>query len=77
MRVTVRLHGELTRYLQDGRDRAELEVADDSTVRAVLAHLGLPEHEYWLHAVNGAVTNVDTPLHPGDVLECVAPMSGG
>ena len=77
MRVTVRLHGELTHYFEDGYDRAELDVADDSTVRTVLARLGLPEREYWLHAVNGAVAKIDTPLKPGDLLECVAPMSGG
>ncbi len=77
MRVLVRLHGELTRYLADGSDRAELELAEGSTVSAALEQLGLPSHEYWLHAINGAVAPVSTRLHAGDTLECVAPMSGG
>jgi sulfur carrier protein ThiS len=76
MRVTVRLHGEPSRLL-DGRDTAEVEVPEGSTVRAVLERLGLVRHEFWLHAVNGAVAQPDTPLQPGDLLECVAPMSGG
>jgi sulfur carrier protein ThiS len=77
MRVTVRLHGEATRYLRNGRDVDDLEVADGSTVHAVLTQLGLSREEFWLHAVNGTVAPADTPLRPGDVLECIAPMSGG
>lgn len=77
MRVTIRLHGELTHYLDGGRDRAEVEAVEGSTVQAVLDTLGLPSREFWLLAVNGAVARADTRLNPGDLIECVAPMSGG
>jgi len=77
MRVTVRLHGEPSRLFTGGRDTAEVEVPEGSTVRTVLERLGLARHEFWLHAVNGAVAQPDTLLRPGDLLECVAPMSGG
>ncbi len=77
MNVTVRLHGEPSRYLGTGTDRAALQVAEGATVHSVLAGLGLPEREYWLLAVNGHVARLEDALHDGDLIECVAPMSGG
>jgi sulfur carrier protein ThiS len=77
MRVTVRLHGEVSKYLQNGKDTTEIETADGTTVQAILEELGLPSREFVLLAVNGSAVSPDTPLRPGDILECVAPMSGG
>ncbi|MFN8556678.1 MAG: MoaD/ThiS family protein [Dehalococcoidia bacterium] len=77
MRVTVRLHGEYTHLLGNGRDRGDVEAPEGATVRELLALLGLPREEFWLNAVNGAVVPPETTLCAGDTLECVAPMSGG
>lgn len=77
MHVSLRLHGELSRYLDGNRDRAEVDVPEGSTIASVLTTLGLPHQQFVMHAVNGAATPIDTPLNPGDILECVAPMSGG
>ncbi len=77
MTVTVRLHGEPSRYLGTGSDIARLEVGEGATVHSVLTGLGLPEREYWLLAVNGHVARPHDTLRDGDLLECVAPMSGG
>ncbi len=77
MQITIRLHGEASRYLANGRDTAALDVPDGATVASVLDGLGMPRQEYWLLAVNGHVARPDSPLRPGDLVECVAPMSGG
>jgi sulfur carrier protein ThiS len=77
MHVKVRLHGDVTKYLPDGRDTGEFEINEAATVRTIVDQLGLTRQEYVLFAVNGETAGIDTPLRPGDVLECVAPISGG
>lgn len=76
MTVTVHMHGNLRRFLQEGRDRATLEVAPGTTVEAVLAALGA-ERDTWLVAVNGATAGRDRVLEAGDVLDCFEPVAAG
>ena len=61
----------------NGRER---EVADGTSVDALLAHLGV-KREYTAVAVNREVTPkgayAATLLHDGDKVEIVRPMGGG
>ena len=77
MQVTISLIGETTRSLANGVSKARVEAAEGVTIAALLAQLGLPDNEFLLQAVNGTTAAADTILHDGDLLECVAPMSGG
>ena len=52
MTVTVHMHGNLRRFMPDGRDRMVMEVATGTTIETFLASLGA-ERDTWLVAVNG------------------------
>jgi sulfur carrier protein ThiS len=76
MTVTVHMHGNLRRFMHEGRDRATLEIADGTTVDALLRSLGA-EHDTWLVAVNGAVVERDCVLEPGDMVDGFEPVAAG
>ena len=52
MTVTVHMHGNLRRFMPDGRDRMVMEVGTGTTIENFLASLGA-EQDTWLVAVNG------------------------
>jgi sulfur carrier protein ThiS len=74
--VTVHMHGNLRRFMPEGRDRAPLPVAPGTTVQDLLASLGAAE-DAWLVAVNGQTVERDHVLAPDDVLDCFEPVAGG
>lgn len=76
MTVTVVMHGNLRRFLPEGRDRAVLEVAPGTTVEAVLAALGA-ERDTWLVAVNQEVAERTHVLAHADVVDCFEPVAAG
>jgi sulfur carrier protein ThiS len=76
MSVTVHMHGNLRRFLPEGRDRVSVDLAPGTTIAALLAGLGA-ERDTWLVAVNGAATDRDRVLEPGDVLDCFEPVAAG
>lgn len=76
MTVTVHMHGNLRRFMPEGRDRALVPVAPGSTVQALLAGLGA-EQDTWLVAVNGERVERDRVLTPDDVVDCFEPVAGG
>lgn len=76
MKVTVHMHGNLRRFMEGGRDRAELDLAPGTTIEQVLASLGA-ERDTWLVAVGGAVADRDRVLTEGDVLDCFEPVAAG
>ena len=76
MSVTVHMHGNLRRFLPEGRDRAAMEVAPAITIEALLTALGA-ERATWLVAVNGAACEKDRILQEGDLLDCFEPVAGG
>ena len=76
MTVTVHMHGNLRRFMPDGRDRMAMEVGAGTTIETFLALLGA-EHDTWLVAVNGKAVEKDRVLAPSDQLDCFEPVAGG
>ena len=76
MSVTVHMHGNLRRFMPEGRDRAAVEIAPGTTIGALLADLGA-QRDTWLVAVNGAACEIDRVLADGDRLDCFEPVEGG
>jgi len=74
--VTVQMHGNLRRFLPEGRESVSVEVAEGATVEGLLKALKA-ERDTWLVAVNGAVVERSTLLCAGDVVECYEPVAGG
>jgi sulfur carrier protein ThiS len=74
--IAVHMHGNLRRFLPGGRDRMRLDVADGTTVAALLARLGA-DRDTWLVAVNGAAVERDRVLAAGDLLDCFEPVAAG
>ena len=76
MSVMVHMHGNLRRFMPEGRDRTAMEVAPGTTIEVLLASLGA-ERDTWLVAVNGAACEKDLILQEGDLLDCFEPVAGG
>lgn len=76
MTVTIHMHGNLRRFMPDGADRGVLELAEGTTVEAVLRGLGAAE-DTWLVAVNNVAVDRDTVLGAGDLLDCFEPVAAG
>lgn len=79
MTVTVLLFADLRR--QAGANRLELELADAATVRALAGtveeRLGRGRLRGAMCAVNERYADPATPLHDGDVVAFLPPVSGG
>jgi sulfur carrier protein ThiS len=76
MTVTVHMHGNLRRFMPDGRDRMVMEVGAGTTIATFLASLGA-ERDTWLVAVNGKAVEKDRVLAASDQLDCFEPVAGG
>ena len=76
MSVMVHMHGNLRRFMPEGRDRTAMEVAPGTTIEVLLASLGA-ERDTWLVAVNGAACEKDRVLQHGDLLDCFEPVAAG
>ena len=76
MSVLVHMHGNLRRFMPEGRDRVTVDVAPGTTIGTLLATLGA-ERDTWLVAVNGAACETDRVLRDGDRLDCFEPVAGG
>jgi sulfur carrier protein ThiS len=76
MTVTIHMHGNLRRFMPDGRARMAMEVSTGTTVEAFLASLGAAR-DTWLVAVNGTTVDRDRVLAPGDLLDCFEPVAAG
>ncbi len=76
MTVTVHMHGNLRRFMPEGRDRAELDVAEGATVESVLESIGA-DRDTWMVAVNQAMVARETVLRGGDVVDCFEPVAAG
>ncbi len=77
MRVTLKLYGNLRRYAEAKRETSEVNVAEGTTVRALLELRGVPEGGWWMAAVNDQVVEAETTLHEGDLVEVFDPVGGG
>ena len=76
MTVTVHMHGNLRRFMPEGRDRMAMEVGAGTTIEAFLASLGA-ERDTWLVAVNGTAVEKDRVLAADDQLDCFEPVAAG
>jgi len=76
MRVTIHMHGNLRRFMPEGRDRMAMDLGAGTTIEAVLASLGA-ERDTWLVALNGTIVDRDRVLTPGDLLDCFEPVAAG
>ena len=76
MTVTLHMHGNLRRFMPDGRDRTTMELDADTTIGTLLASLGA-ERDTWLVAVNGTTVDKERVLEAGDLLDCFEPVAAG
>ena len=76
MTVTVHMHGNLRRFMPEGRDRIGMELTAGTTIEALLVSLGAAG-DTWLVAVNGAACAKDRVLQTGDLLDCFEPVAAG
>ncbi len=76
MTVTIHMHGNLRRFMPEGRDRMAMDVEAGTTIEAFLASLGA-DLDTWLAAVNGTTADRDRVLAPGDLLDCFEPVAAG
>lgn len=76
MSVTVHMHGNLRRFMPEGRDRMTMEVAPGTTIGVLLASLGA-DRDTWLVAVNSTACEQDRVLQEGDLLDCFEPVAAG
>ena len=74
--ITLTMHGNLRRFLPDGRGSVRLPVADGTTLREIVESLGA-QHDTWLVAVNGAACPVTAVVMPGDRIDCFERLEGG
>ncbi len=77
MKVAVKAHGNLRRYLSTSTGEAEVEVAESATVRDLLGQLGIPVGDAWRISLNGDLVSDDQPLKDGDRLRLFPVVSGG
>lgn len=77
MRITVRLYGNLKKYSPQKKEDTQVEIESGTTIRALLARLGVPDSNVWMNAVNDQVVADSTALRDGDVLEVFEPVGGG
>lgn len=77
MQVTVKLYGNLKKYLPEKKEIAAMPVDDGTTIAALLARLGVPDGDVWMCAINDNVVYASTSLHDGDILEVFEPVGGG
>ena len=80
MQVKVKLFASLRKYLPEGTSGSEatLELPDGSTVRDVLAQLGIPEQTARIVMVNGEhCPDLGQTLQDGQTISVFPPMAGG
>ncbi|HBH29383.1 MAG: MoaD/ThiS family protein [Desulfofustis sp. PB-SRB1] len=74
MIITLNCFASLKPYTPDG---GTLELAEGTTVEAVLTRLGIPQEEIRLIFVNSVHVSPDTVLKDGDRLGIFPPVGGG
>ncbi|MBE0620864.1 MAG: MoaD/ThiS family protein [Burkholderiales bacterium] len=77
MRVKLEMYGPFQRFNKDGQLRAELDLEDNLTVRALLMNLGVDIDEPWNAALNGKLADPADKLSDGSLLIVFPPIEGG
>jgi sulfur carrier protein ThiS len=76
MQVTVRVWGNLRRFLPDGEASAAVQLPDEATIDDLAARLEM-QHELWAAAVNGRLVPFSLRLNPGDQVFLFDHLHGG
>lgn len=77
MRITVELLGDLQQYAKNGRKPFEVDVEDGTTVRALIAQLGVPKEATWNASLEGHLIYATDRLAEGAALIVFPPLGGG
>jgi molybdopterin synthase sulfur carrier subunit len=80
MKITLRLFASLRKRLPPGspRGHCELELAEGTTIDAVLEQMGITQKEAQMVLVNGLQNrNLTQQLQGGDILSVFPPLAGG
>ncbi len=77
MKLTIRLFGDLRRYLPRGQDLLQMELPEGTTVTSMLQRVGIHPGEVWVVRANKQVVPDDHPLRDGDDVEVFEPVGGG
>ncbi len=74
--VLLRMHGNLRRFLPEGRASVRLSVPAGSTVQHLIERVGA-EHDVWLAAIDGRPVPFSRSLVAGESIDCHEPIEGG
>lgn len=78
MRITVRLHATLKKFLPPGTNgSAALELPDGATVGDLISHLGIPPGHTKVMVSGDAYLETTTVLHDGQEVNLFPPLAGG
>lgn len=72
--ITVQCFGTLRRKMEPAQ---RVTISENEPIRTVVERLSIDLQAWYLYSVNGEQAEADTPLHDGDVLMIIAPVSGG
>ena len=72
--VTVKCFGTLRRTMAPVRS---VTIPENETIRSVVENFPIDHNVAYLFSVNGRQAEPDAPLHDGDVLMIIPPISGG
>jgi molybdopterin converting factor small subunit len=72
--ISLRATSHLARLVPPG---GKIDVGDGSLVADVLSQLGINSDLVMLVVVDGQLTDIDSPLEDGAVVELIPPVSGG
>jgi len=79
MKITIKVHGTLTRYLSDydHEKGLELEFPDNVDAAALIDYLGIPRSKVGLVSINGQQASAGDPLPDQAVVKVFQPIFGG
>ncbi len=77
MKVTVELQAYLEQYAPNGQAVFECTLPDGATVQTLVRELNVPEEMAGVIVLNGRNADFDDPLHEGDRVILIPPLSGG
>jgi len=77
MQVTVELQAYLQQYSPAGEAVFQLDLPDGATVQTLMRQLDVPEELASVIVLNERSGDFEDPLHDGDRVTLIPPLSGG
>lgn len=75
--VTVKIFGELYKYMPNKLDWVTLNISPGTTIRGLVNQLGIPDYAIWVITVNGHRHALDYALQANDTVAIFSPVGGG